>query len=416
MNATVEKKQAHTIDANQIRKDFPILSSTINGHRLVYLDNAATSQKPSVVIDAITDYYSRYNSNVHRGVHHLSNIATQEFENARLSTSEFINSKSKSEIIFVRGTTEAINLVASSFGRKFIEKDDEIVITTLEHHSNIVPWQILCETVGAKLKVVPIDDNGEIIFEEYLQLLSPKTKLVSTLYISNALGVINPVKKMIDAAHQAGAKVLVDGAQAVSHQQIDVQNLNCDFFCFSGHKMFGPTGIGVLYGKEELLNEMPPYQGGGEMIKTVTFEKTTYNELPFKFEAGTPNIEGAIGLHAAIEYINSIGYENISEHEHELLGYATERLNAISGLHIYGKTKNKASVISFTVDGIHPYDLGTLLDQQGIAIRTGHHCCEPLMTRFGITGTCRASFAFYNTKDEVDKLSEGIEKAVKILC
>ena len=401
-------------DVEQIRKDFPILHQTVNGKPLIYLDNAATSQKPLAVINTITDYYERYNSNIHRGAHHLAQLATEAYENARKTIAEHINASTK-EVNFVRGTTEAVNLVASTYGRKFVKAGDEIIISALEHHSNIVPWQMLCEEKGAALKVIPINEGGEILFDEYLKLLSPKTKIVSIAYVSNALGTINPVKQVITEAHKVGAVVFIDAAQALPHQKVDVKELDCDFLGFSGHKVFAATGIGILYGREILLDTMPPYMGGGEMIKSVTFEKTTYNELPYKFEAGTPHIEGGIALGAAINYINAIGLDNISAYEHQLLEYGTKKLLEIEDLRIVGTAANKSSVLSFLINGIHPYDLGVLLNQQGIAIRTGHHCCQPLMDRFGIEGTCRASLAFYNTFDEIDQLAKAINKAVTIL-
>jgi cysteine desulfurase/selenocysteine lyase len=399
----------------KIRSDFPILQTQVNGKPLVYLDNGATSQKPLRVINAINDYYEHTNSNIHRGSHYLAHKATEAYENARQTIAQHLNAKSDREVNFVRGTTEAVNLVANSYGRKFVGKGEEIIISAMEHHSNIVPWQMLCEEVGAILKVIPITDSGEIIFEEYLKLLSPKTKLVSVVYVSNSLGTINPVKEIIEAAHKFGAKVFIDAAQALPHKKVDVQELDCDFLAFSGHKVFGPTGIGVLYGKEELLTVMNPYMGGGEMIKTVSFKGTTYNDLPYKFEAGTPHIEGGIVLGEAIHYINEIGLENIAAYQNKLLGYGTEKLLAIEGLKIIGTAKNKSSVISFLINDIHPYDLGVLLNEQGIAIRTGHHCCQPLMERLEIEGTCRASFAFYNTIEEIDMLAHGIQKAVRLL-
>lgn len=399
-----------------IRKDFPILNQKVNGKPLIYLDNAATSQKPLRVINAITDYYEATNSNIHRGAHYLANKATEEYENSRKTIATHLNAKSEREINFVRGTTEAINLVAKTYGRKFIKQGDEIIVTELEHHSNIVPWQMLCEETGAVLRVIPINDAGELILEEYLKLLNPKTKFVSLGYVSNSLGTINPVKEVIKAAHEIGAKVFIDAAQALPHMRVDVQDLDCDFLGFSGHKVFGPTGIGVLYGKEELLNAMPPFMGGGEMIKSVSFKGTTYNDLPYKFEAGTPHIEGGIVLGTAIDYINAIGLDQIAAYEHELLVYATQKLQDIEGLRIIGTAKNKSSVVSFLVGDIHPYDLGVLLNEQGIAIRTGHHCCQPLMDRLGIEGTCRASFAFYNTKEEIDSLFTAINKATRILA
>lgn len=402
------------LDVAKIRQDFPILHQTVNGRPLVYFDNAATSQKPLAVINAIDDYYRHYNSNIHRGAHYLAHKATEAYENARAIIAKHINASEK-EINFVRGTTEAVNLVASTYGRKFIKAGDEIIISAMEHHSNIVPWQMLCEEKGALLKVIPINEAGEIIFDEYLKLLSDKTKIVSVAWVSNALGTINPVKEIIQAAHKAGVVVFVDGAQALPHQKVDVKELDCDFLGFSGHKVFASTGIGVLYGKEALLEAMPPYMGGGEMIKSVTFEKTTYNDLPYKFEAGTPHIEGGIALGAALNYINSLGLDKIAAYEHELLHYGMEQLLKIEGLRIVGTAKNKSSVLSFLVGNILPYDLGVLLNEQGIAIRTGHHCCQPLMNRFGIEGTCRASLAFYNTFEEIDRLTAGINKALPLL-
>jgi cysteine desulfurase/selenocysteine lyase len=399
----------------EIRKDFPILNTTVKGKPLVYLDNAATSQKPLRVINAIQDYYEHTNSNIHRGAHYLANKATEAYENSRKTIAAHINANSEREINFVRGTTEAINLVAKTYGRKYIMAGDEIIISSLEHHSNIVPWQMLCEETGAILRVIPINDKGEIIFEEYLKLLSKKTKLVSVSYVSNSLGTINPVKEIIAKAHEVGAKVFIDAAQALPHKLVDVQDIDCDFLGFSGHKVFGPTGIGILYGKEAILTDMPPFMGGGEMIKSVSFTSTTYNDLPYKFEAGTPHIEGGIVLGEAIHYINEIGLDKIAAYEDELLRYGTLKLSAIEGLRIIGNAEHKSSVISFLVGEIHPYDMGVLLNEQGIAIRTGHHCCQPLMDLFKIEGTCRASFAFYNTKEEIDALATGIEKAMKIL-
>jgi cysteine desulfurase/selenocysteine lyase len=399
-----------------IRKDFPILHQIIKGKPLIYLDNAATSQKPLRVINAIKEYYEETNSNIHRGAHYLANKATEAYENSRKTIANHINARSEREINFVRGTTEAINLVAKTYGKKFIGKGEEIIISTLEHHSNIVPWQMLCEETGAVLKVIPINEKGEIIFEEYLKLLTPKTKLVSIGYVSNSLGTINPVEDIIDKAHAIGAKVFIDAAQALPHMKVDVQKIDCDFLAFSGHKVFGPTGIGILYGKEGLLNEMPPFMGGGEMIKSVSFAKTVYNDLPYKFEAGTPHIEGGIVLGEAINYINQIGLDKIAAYEHELLEYATKELQQIDGLRIIGTADKKSSVISFLVNDIHPYDIGVLLNEQGIAIRTGHHCCQPLMDRLSIEGTCRASFSFYNTKEEIDTLSISLTKAISILA
>ena len=403
------------IDVEKIREDFPILKQKVYGKDLIYLDNAATTHKPQVVIDAIAKYYSEQNSNVHRGVHFLSDSATTLYENARKRVAEFINAKTTNEIVFVRGTTEAINLVANGYGDKFIKAGDEIIVTYLEHHSNIVPWQMLCERNNAKLKVIPVNDDGELMIDEYKKLLSEKTKIVAAGHTSNALGTKNPVREIVKYAHDAGAVVMIDGAQAVQHSKVDVQELDADFFAFSGHKVYGPTGIGVLYGKEELLNAMNPYQGGGDMIKSVSFEKTTYNELPYKFEAGTPDICGAIVLPEALEYVKKVGLENIAKYEDELLNYGTEKLKEIEGFRLIGNAKNKTGVISFLIDGIHPYDAGTILDKQGIAVRTGHHCAEPLMNRFGIPGTVRASFGMYNTKSEIDALVDGVKKAKKML-
>ncbi len=404
-----------TTKIETIRKQFPILNQELNGKPLVYFDNAATSQKPLSVIKAIEDYYKTINSNVHRGVHQLSQLATDAFEESREVCREFVNAKSIKEINFTKGTTESINLVAYSFGRKFVSKGDEIIISEMEHHSNIVPWQILCEEREAVLKIAPINSKGELDMEAFENLISAKTKLVSIVFISNSLGTINPAKRIIELAHNVGAKVMLDAAQAAPHQKLDVQDLDCDFLSLSAHKMFGPTGMGLLYGKEEILEEMLPYQAGGEMIKEVSFEKTTYNELPFKFEAGTPNISGAIALKASIDFINEIGWDFIEQQEKALLDYGTERLTEIEGLKIIGTADNKASVISFLLGDAHPFDVGVLLDNMGIAIRTGHHCCQPLMNVLGIEGTCRASFAVYNTKEEIDRLYEGLLRAQKML-
>lgn len=403
------------LDIQKIRADFPILEEKINGKDLVYFDNAATTQKPLPVLNALANYYGHYNANIHRGIHHLAEKATSAFEASRKTIQKFLNAKYPEEIIFTYGTTDGINLVAQSYGRAFLKEGDEIIISTMEHHSNIVPWQMLCEQNGCVLKVIPINDNGELILEEYEKLLSEKTKFVSVVHVSNALGTINPVKYIIEKAHEAGAKVLIDGAQATSHLNIDVQDLDTDFYVFSAHKLYGPTGMGALYGKKEILEAMPPYRGGGEMIKEVTFEKTTYNELPYKFEAGTPNIADVIAVKTAIEYIEELGKENVAAYENELLAYATEQLSKIEGLKIIGQAKEKVSVISFVIEGIHPQDIGVILDQQGIAVRTGHHCTQPLMKRFGIPGTSRASFAVYNTKEEIDKLVRGIEKVKKMV-
>ncbi|NPA36591.1 MAG: cysteine desulfurase [Chlorobi bacterium] len=401
-------------DINTARTDFPILAREVNGKPLVYLDNAATMQKPQAVIDAVSRVYTDYNSNIHRGTHFLSNVCTGEFENAREKIQKFINARNSYEIIFTRGTTEAINLVANTFGDNFLSEDDEVIVSELEHHSNIVPWQLLRERKGIKLKVIPLNEDGELVLDEYYGMLNEKTRLVAVAHVSNALGTVNPVKEIIEAAHKMNAKVLIDGAQAVHHFPVDMRELDADFYVFSGHKLYGPTGIGVLYGKEELLNKMPPWHGGGEMIKNVTFEKTTYNELPFRFEAGTPDYAGAIGLGAAVDYLSSYSWEDIVGYEKELLDYATEKLSAIDGLKIYGTAEKKSGVVSFLVGKIHPYDMGVMLDKLGIAVRTGHHCAQPVMDRYGIPGTVRASFAIYNTKEEVDKLVDGIEKVKKI--
>ncbi|MEO6546779.1 MAG: cysteine desulfurase [Ferruginibacter sp.] len=407
---------AELIDVEKIRKDFPILASTVNGRPLVYLDNAATTQKPWAVIKAIENYYTQLNSNVHRGVHHLSQRATDAFELSRKKLAGFINAGHDYELIFTRGTTESINLVANSYGKHFVQAGDEIIISALEHHSNIVPWQMLCEEKNALLKVIPINHKGELILEAFEAMLNDKVKLVSINYVSNSLGTINPVKEIIELAHERNIPVMLDAAQAVQHLPIDVQDLDVDFLAFSGHKMYGPTGIGVLYGKEKWLNQMPPYQGGGEMIKTVTFEKTTYNDLPFKFEAGTPNIEAAICLGASVDYINSIGLQNILQYENELLEYAKDKLSEVEGIKFVGTAEKKASVVAFSINNLHPYDVGVILDQLGIAVRTGHHCTQPLMDFYCIPGTIRASLSFYNTKQEVDALAEGLKKAVKMLA
>ncbi len=399
---------------NRIREDFPILRKKVHGKNLVYLDNAATTQKPNFVIDRVNKYYTTMNANIHRGVHALSQEATEAFEGARIQIKQFINALGKNQIIFTRGTTEAINLVANSYGRANVKEGDEIIISHMEHHSNIVPWQMLCNEKNAKLKIIPINDDGELIYDEFEKLVNERTKFISIVYVSNSLGTINPVKKIIDFAHQFKIPVLVDAAQAVNHIKVDVQELNCDFLAFSGHKIYGPTGIGALYGKVELLEAMPPYMGGGDMISKVTFEETTYNELPHKFEAGTPDIAGAIGLGAAIEYVNKIGIENIKEHERNLLEYATEKVEQVPGLKIIGKAKDKTSVLSFVLENIHPHDIGTFLDFEGVAIRTGHHCTQPVMQRFKIPATSRASFAMYNTKEEIDVLVKGLKKIIEV--
>lgn len=401
-------------DVRQIRNDFPTLAQKVHGVPLVYLDSAATSQKPRSVIEAVRRFYEEDNANIHRGVHLLSERATEQYEDARKTIQKFLNAKEAHEIIYVRGTTEAINLVAHTFGSLKVSRGDEIVISTLEHHSNIVPWQMLCERVGATLRVIPVTDTGELILEDYEKLLNPKTKMVAITHISNALGTINPIKKMIQTAHRQGIAVLIDGAQGVPHLKVDVQDLDCDFYAFSGHKLFGPTGIGILYGKEKWLEAMPPYQGGGDMIRTVSFEKTTYNELPYKFEAGTSHIAGAIGLGAAIRYLNEIGFELAEHYEKELLRQATEALQKIPDMRIVGTARDKAAVISFVMDDIHPHDMGTVLDLEGIAIRTGHHCTMPLMKRLGLPATARASFAFYNTTEDVEALVKGLKKVREV--
>jgi cysteine desulfurase/selenocysteine lyase len=401
-------------DVSKIRSDFPILHQTVHGRPLAYLDNAATAQSPQAVINALDRIYSEYRSNVHRGVHYLSERATNEYEKARKKIQRFIGAARPEEIVFVRGTTEAINLVAASYGRPHVRAGDEVVITTLEHHSNIVPWQMLCEEKGARLRVAPIDQRGEVILEQYQKLLSDKTRLVSINYVSNAVGTINPVKRMTEMAHAVGAPVLLDAAQAVPHLAVDVQELDCDFLAFSSHKAFGPMGIGALFGKYELLEAMPPYQGGGDMIKSVTFEKTIYNDVPFRFEAGTPNVAASIGLGVALDYIEGIGLERIGAYEHELLDYATEAVSAIPGIRLIGTAREKASILSFTLEGVHPHDLGSILDQEGVAVRTGHHCAQPVMDHFQVPATTRASLALYNEPGEIDALITGIRKAKEI--
>ena len=402
-------------DIQKVRADFPILKREVNGKPLIYFDNGATTHKPQQVIDGIVNYYTQMNSNIHRGVHYLSQISTDAFEVTRRKVRAFINAEHEHEIIITKGTTESINIIASCYGRPFIGEGDEIIISAMEHHSNIVPWQMLCDEKGCKLRVIPMDENGELDIDAYKALFSERTKIVSFTYVSNALGTINPVKEMIEIAHHYQVPVLIDAAQAIQHIAVDVQELDVDFFAFSGHKMYGPTGVGVLYGKEELLNKMPPYQGGGDMIRDVTFEKTTYNDLPFKFEAGTPNIEAGICLTQAIEYIQDIGLDAIKAYEDDLLDYATEKLAEIEGIRFIGTAAHKSSVISFVVDGIHPYDIGVILDKLGIAVRTGHHCAQPVMSQYGIPGTVRVSLAMYNTKDEVDALISGLERAVAML-
>jgi cysteine desulfurase/selenocysteine lyase len=406
---------SNSLDVQAIRQRFPILNREVKDRPLIYLDNAATSQKPQSVIDALVHYYSYYNANIHRGIHTLAEEATAAFEVSRNAVQHFLHAASREEIIFTRGTTESINLIAYTWARRNLMRGDEIIISTMEHHSNIVPWQIVCEEKNAVLKVIPINERGEIILEEYEKMLTPKTKLVSVVHVSNALGTINPIKKMIAMAHQAGALFMVDGAQSAVHLDIDVQALDCDFFAFSSHKLYGPTGVGVLYGKKHLLETMPVFQGGGEMIKEVTFEKTIYNELPYKYEAGTPNIADTVALKTALDFMHEIGREKIRKHENTLLHYATQRLGELPGLKIIGTAREKSSVLSFVIEGLHPQDLGILLDNRGIAVRTGHHCAEPLMKRFGISGTTRASFAMYNTTNEIDELALGLQKAIKIL-
>ena len=397
------------------REDFKILGQEVNNRPLVYLDNAATTQKPESVINAISEYYRTINSNIHRGVHHLSQLATTRFEEAREAIRRYINAKNSYEIIFTRGATESINLIANSICRAYLKAGDEVIVSEMEHHANIVPWQMACEIAGANLKVLPFDDSGVLMIEKLEELITPKTKIISITHISNSLGTINPIEKVIRIAHSHNIPVMIDGAQAVSHEKVDVQQLDCDFYCFSGHKMYAPMGIGVLYGKEKWLNTMPPYQGGGEMIQQVTFEKTTYNELPFKFEAGTPAVSDVIGLHTAIQYIEKLGIDKILQHEQKLLQYATEQLSVIEGLRIYGTAPQKAAIISFNLEGIHPYDVGVIIDHLGVAVRTGHHCTQPVMQHFQIPGTVRASFALYNTQEEVDRLVEAVKKAKMML-
>lgn len=405
-----------SLDITAIRRQFPVLQREVKGHPLVYLDNAATSQKPKVVIDALVDYYSGYNANIHRGIHTLAEEATAAFEATRDTVARFINAASREQIIFTRGTTESINLVAQTWGRQHVNKGDEIIISGMEHHSNIVPWQLLCLEKEAVLKVIPVLDNGELDLAAYRALLSPRTRLVSIVHVSNALGTVNPVKEIIDAAHQYGAVVMIDGAQSSVHLDIDVQALDCDFFAMSAHKVYGPTGIGVLYGKKELLEAMPVFQGGGEMIKEVSFEGTTFNELPYKYEAGTPNIADTIAFKAALDFVTETGKDRMRQHEDQLLAYATDKLQQLPGLRIIGQAAEKISLVSFIIDGIHPQDIGILLDTQGIAVRTGHHCAQPLMHRFGIPGTVRASFAVYNTMEELDRLIAGLQRAIKLLA
>ncbi len=412
---TVLENRTALFDVESIRKDFPILRREINGHPLVYLDNASTSQKPKPVIDSHIDFYINHNANIHRGVYQLSSESSQQYEDAREKVRVFINANDSREIVFTRGTTESINLVASSFGRKFIKGGDEIIISTMEHHANIVPWQLLCEEKNALLRIIPINDDGELLVDEYENLLNERTKFVSVVHISNTLGTINPVKKIIELAHERNIPVMLDGAQAAPHMKIDVHELDCDFYSFSGHKMFGPTGIGILYGKAEFLEKMPPYQSGGDMIKSVSFEKTTFNEIPFKFEAGTPNIAGAIGLGITIDYLNQLDFDSIHEHEMNLLNTATEKLKEIDGVKLIGTAKEKTAVISFIVEGLNAMDIGIMLDTMGVAVRTGQHCTEPLMNRFCIPGTVRASFAMYNTLEEVEIFIDALKKSISIL-
>jgi len=415
MTSPVSPTLSAALDVEKIRKEFPVLHQTVNGRDLVYFDNAATSQKPLVVINALTEYYKGYNANIHRGIHTLAEKATKAFEQTRLTAKAYINARSEQEIVFTRGVTESINLVASSYGRTFIKEGDEIIVSELEHHSNIVPWQFVVEEKNAVLKVIPVTDRGELDLDAYRKLLSSKTKIVSVNHASNSLGTVNPIKEIIRLAHEVGAVVFIDGAQAGAHLDIDVQDLDCDFYTVSAHKMYGPTGAGFLYGKKELLEKMPPYQGGGEMIKEVTFKKTTYNDLPHKFEAGTPNIADVVAFRYAMDFITETGRGAMAAHEHDLLQYATERVSRLKGLKLVGTAPEKVSVLSFTVDGIHPFDIGQMLDARGIAVRTGHHCTQPLMDRYGIEGTVRASFAVYNTKKEIDQLVEGLERVINFM-
>ena len=403
------------LNIQKIRADFPILAQTVYGNPLVYMDNGATTQKPQAVIDAITQMYATCNANIHRGVHYLSEQATEAYENARRTVRNFLNAELSQEIIFTSGVTASINLIAFSYGERFIKEGDEIILSVMEHHSNIVPWQMLCDRKGARLRVVTISDNGELMMDEYRKLLNERTRLVAVTHVSNTMGIINPMKEIVKLAHEAGAHVLIDGAQSVQHSKIDVQNLGCDFFAFSGHKIYGPTGIGVLYGRKELLDEIPPYQGGGDMVDCVRFEKTTFNELPFKFEAGTANYIDAVGLESAIQYIDAIGMDNIAACEHELMLYAYEKLSQIEGIRLFGTSKNKIATFSFLLNNIHHYDTGMILDKMGIAVRTGTHCTQPLMQHFGVEGTVRASMAFYNTREEVDLLCKGLEKVKKMI-
>ncbi len=404
-----------TFDVKKIRKDFPILNEKVNGNNLIYLDNGATTQKPQQMLDKVQEYYTKLNSNVHRGVHTLSQLATEEYEGARETVRQFMNAKSTNEIVFTKGTTDSINLAAYTIGKKYINEGDEILITQMEHHSNIVPWQMIADERRAKLKYIPVTDTSDLNYSKLDELITDKTKVVSLVHVSNSLGTLNDVKKIIAKAHSVGAKVMIDGAQSVQHIPVDVQDIDCDFYCFSGHKLYGPLGIGILYGKEELLEELPPYQGGGEMIAEVTLEKTTYNELPYKFEAGTPNIVGAIGLGASIDYINSVGLDNIDRYEDELLAYANDKIDGIDGSVRYNKSAISKSILPFNFDGVFHFDLGMFLDKMGVAVRTGHHCCQPVMKRFDIQGTIRASFSFYNTKEEIDYFIRAIEKSLAVL-
>jgi cysteine desulfurase / selenocysteine lyase len=412
----VSHEIAPSFDVARVRADFPILQTKVHGHDLVYLDNAATSQKPKSVIEAVSQYYEYSNANIHRGVHHLSEQATAEYESARKSVQAFLRSPRTEEIVFVRGTTEAINLVAQTYGRAHVAAGDSILITAMEHHSNIVPWQLLCSEKGATLQVAPVNDDGELVLDEFERLLTPRTRLVAVGHVSNALGTVNPVAAIVQMAHSRNIPVLVDGAQAFPRLSVDLQKLDCDFYGFSGHKAYGPTGIGILYAKSHFLETMPPYQGGGDMISSVTFEKTTYNKIPHKFEAGTPDIAGAIGLQAALRYLDELGMDNVAAYESGLLAYATDAISSIPGVRVVGTAKEKAGVLSFVMEGIHPHDIGTILDQEGIAIRTGHHCAQPVMQRFGVDATARASFGIYNTKDEVDALVRGIEKVKEVFA
>lgn len=414
MNKVILNNDVKVFDVEKIRLDFPILNTKVHGKPLCYFDNAATTQKPKVVIDKLVEYYTSMNANIHRGVHYLSEISTKAYEDSRLKVKEFINASSEREIIFTKGTTDSLNLVASSFGLGKLKDGDEIIITEMEHHSNIVPWQLLAKEKNIKLRVVPITDKGEIIFEEFEKMINENTKLVSVVYVSNSLGTVNPVEEIIETAHKYNIPVILDGAQSMQHLRVDVQKLDCDFLAFSGHKIYGPTGIGVLYGKEKLLNELPPYQGGGDMISKVTFEETTFNSLPYKFEAGTANIADAIAFGTAIDYVTAIGFDAIAKHEGELLEYATERFSGLKEVKIIGQAERKCSVLSFVIDNIHPHDVGTFLDFEGVAIRTGHHCTQPVMDRFGIPATSRASFAIYNTKEEVDVLVNGVKKIIEV--